>query len=156
MTLLAAHDLLAYNDIRTDHEGKFSNFLVFVGRPELAKLSQLDKSAYAIQVRATHPPFLPTVISLKCEQLVTQVNYGPVLSKQYFISAALCGEAESAEFKEVSEGEITALGLGKTNSFKNFKSQAENRFYEVNLYQRHPRSNRRVKVNAERPEGIDL
>ena len=48
--ILVARDLVPYKNIRTDHEGKFSNFLVFVGRPELAKSSQLDKSAYAIQV----------------------------------------------------------------------------------------------------------
>jgi hypothetical protein len=48
--ILDASDLVPYRDIRTDHEGKFSNFLEFVGRRELAKSSQLDKSAYAIQV----------------------------------------------------------------------------------------------------------
>jgi hypothetical protein len=90
------------------------------------------------------------------EQLVSQVDRGSVISKQYFISVALCGEAESAEFKEVSESVIAALGLEKSNSFKNFKSRSENRFYEINMYQRNARSNRRVKVNAERAEGIDL
>jgi hypothetical protein len=84
------------------------------------------------------------------------VDRGPVLSKQYFISAALCGEAESVEFKEVSAGEIAALSLEKSNSFKNFKSRSENRFYEMNMYKRDPRSSRRVQANTERPEGIDL
>ena len=84
------------------------------------------------------------------------MDRSPVLSKQYFISAALCGEAESTEFKEVNESEITALGLKKCNSFKNFKSQSENRFYEVNLYIGNAWSSRQVKVNTDRPEGIDL
>jgi hypothetical protein len=84
------------------------------------------------------------------------VNFGPVVSKRFFISTALCDEAGSAEFKEVSESEIIALGLKKSNSFKNFKSRSENRFYEMNLYQMNPGSNRPVLVNAERPGGIDL
>jgi len=135
--ILVALDLVPYKNIRTDHEGKFSNFLVFMGRPELAKSSQLDRSAYAIQ-------------------LVSQVDRGAVLSKRYFVSAALCGEAESVEFKEVNESEIAALGLEKCNSFKNFKSRSENRFYEINIYQRNAGSNRRIQVNAERPGDIDL
>jgi hypothetical protein len=48
--LLAAPDLVPYKKIRTGHEGKFSNFLVFVGRADLAGSSQMDKSAYVIQV----------------------------------------------------------------------------------------------------------
>jgi hypothetical protein len=72
------------------------------------------------------------------------------------MSAALCNGAESAEFKEVSEDEIIALDLKKTNSFKNFKSRSENRFYEVNLYKSDTRSDGPVKLNAERQGGIDL
>ena len=49
--IFVAHDLTPYRNIRTAHEGKFSNFLAFVGRPDLAKSSDvMDKSAYAIQV----------------------------------------------------------------------------------------------------------
>lgn len=79
-----------------------------------------------------------------------------MLSKHYFISAALCGDAQSMEFKEVNESEIAALGLKKCNTFKNFKSRSENRFYEMNIYMRNPENNRQVRVNAERAEGIDL
>lgn len=90
------------------------------------------------------------------EQLVTQVDRGSVLSKHYFISAALCSDVQSMEFKEVNESEIAALDLKKSNSFKNFKSRRENRFYEINMYMGNTNSNRRVRVNAERSEGIDL
>src|ERR1700692_2675284 len=72
------------------------------------------------------------------KQLVCQVDHGPVESKRYFVTAALCDEDESMEFKEVSESKIIALGLKKSNSFKNFKSRSENRFYEVNLYMENP------------------
>ena len=72
------------------------------------------------------------------------------------MSAALCNGAESAEFKEVSEEEVIALGLKKTNSFKNFKSISEDRFYEVNLYKSDTGSDGPVKLNTERQRGIDL
>jgi hypothetical protein len=48
--IFVAHDLTPYRNIRTTHEDKFSNFLAFVGRQDLAKSSVMDKSAYAIQV----------------------------------------------------------------------------------------------------------
>ena len=155
--ILAAHDLVPYKNIITAHEAKFSNFLVFMGRPELAKSSQLDRSAYAIQVGDYLYNVLSYVlITAMREQLVSQVDRGAVLSKQYFISAALCSEAESAGFKEVNESEITALGLEKSGSFKNFKSRSEKRFYEINMYERNARDTRPVNVSTERPEGIDL
>ena len=59
---------------------KFSNFLVFVhGSARLwpSKSSQLDKSAYVIQVRWGF--WRPSPSSADCEQLVSQVDRGPVL-----------------------------------------------------------------------------
>ncbi|KAJ7279469.1 hypothetical protein C8J57DRAFT_1502119 [Mycena rebaudengoi] len=103
--------------IRTDNDAKFGAFLEFVGKSSLARTTSRDTSAYAIQ-------------------LVTQVNYGPILSKKFFATAALAGGDEP--FVEITEAQMLELNLRKENTYKNFRSKEENKFYELNLYLRDP------------------
>jgi hypothetical protein len=155
--ILSAHDLRPYKEIKTDHEDKFSNFwCLWVGQSWPSHLSWINRD---MQFRWGDDLTMFPAIADRSNarwQLVSQVDHGPVLSKQYFVSAALCDEVESAEFKEVNESEIAALGLQKSKSFKNFKSRSENCFYEMNMYGTNIESNRRVQVNSARPEEIDL
>lgn len=52
---------------------------------------------------------------------------------------------------------MKAMNLKKFNAFKNYKSVAENRFYELNVYGPNPINTRHPVINATRPAGaIDL
>jgi hypothetical protein len=143
--MLSAPDITVYKPIRTGHESKFSAFLAFSGRPDLATGKTLDTSAYVIQVR--HEPFTepgsehtPTHFF----QLVTQVNFGPLLSKQYFGTAALVGGDKA--FREINEDEVVGLNLKKLNAYKNF-----------NIYQHDPHNSHHWRADVARPAGdIDL
>ncbi|KAJ7462982.1 hypothetical protein FB451DRAFT_1180617 [Mycena latifolia] len=119
-------------------EAKFAAFLDFVDKSGLAKTSARDTSAFAIQ-------------------LVTQVNFGPLISKQYFATAALAGGDTDAGFIEVTEAQMLAMNLKKANAYKNFKSATENRFYEMNLYMRDTATKHHWRADIARPAGdIDL
>lgn len=48
--ILSAPDIVAYRPIRTGQENKFSTFLDFIGRADLAKQHTPDTSNYVIQV----------------------------------------------------------------------------------------------------------
>ncbi|KAJ9144229.1 hypothetical protein NKR23_g6238 [Pleurostoma richardsiae] len=86
-------------------------------------------------------------------QLVRQVNYGPLESKRYFIPT----EGEENEFVEVVEDELIRANFQKLNSYKNYKCEVDNKFFEVNIYQKDPVNKHHWRVNLARPSGsIDL
>lgn len=60
-----------------------------------------------------------------------QVNFGDVLSKRYFASAALVpGNISGEKFIEIEQTEMKL----RKQAFKNFTSEGENLYYELNLY----------------------
>ncbi|KAJ6632279.1 hypothetical protein B0H10DRAFT_2206657 [Mycena sp. CBHHK59/15] len=136
MSVTLPADLSSYRTIRTDQEAKFAAFLEFVDKATLARTTERDISQFAIQ-------------------LVTQVNYGPIVSKQYFATAALVGGDEP--FTELTEAQMVDLNLKKANVYKNFRSIADNRFYEMNLYLRDTTTKHHWRADIARPAGdIDL
>ncbi|KAJ6592421.1 hypothetical protein B0H19DRAFT_1364953 [Mycena capillaripes] len=114
MSITLPADLAPYRARRTSHEPKFAAFLDFVDKSSLAQTASRDTSAYAIE-------------------LVTQINFGPVLSKRYFASGAL-GGSNAAAFVEVTEAQVIEMNLKKANSYKNFRSATEDTYFEMNLY----------------------
>ncbi|KAJ7203872.1 hypothetical protein GGX14DRAFT_648114 [Mycena pura] len=135
-------DLVPYRAQRLDHEAKFAAFLEYVNKAELVGTTARDVSAFAIQ-------------------LVTQVNFGPLVSKQYFASAALAdgggGDDAGHAFVEVTEAQILAWNLKKANAYKNFRSATENRFFEMNLYLRDTTTRHHWRADIARPAAeIDI
>ncbi|KAJ7668760.1 hypothetical protein DFH06DRAFT_1084936 [Mycena polygramma] len=147
MSVTLPADLAPYRAIRTDHEAKFASFLDFV-----------QKSALANRVYTKHGHYLHFQTRLTVNaQLVTQINFGPLLSKQYFATAALAATGGSEPFVEVTEAQMVDMNLKKANAFKNFKSAAENRFYEMNLYLRDTTTKHHWRADIARPAAqIDL
>ncbi|KAK7002437.1 hypothetical protein R3P38DRAFT_3042945 [Favolaschia claudopus] len=141
-------DFAPYRPITTEHEAKFASFLEFLQQSQLARTTARDASEYAIQ-------------------LVSQVNFGPPISKQYFATAALLPpseptvsgdiQADAPRFVEVTEQQMIEMNLKKANAYKNYKSVKENRFYEMNLYLRDTTSAYHWRANIARPSAqIDL
>ena len=134
--------------------------------------------AYLSAIKRRYPAFLSfAAVDMNGQSFCTTTGKtANVADRSYFINAMRTGEFTIGEFTvgrltgsrlipfalPVYDDDrmvgvvIAALSLEKSNSFKNFKSRSENRFYEMNMYKRDPRSSRRVQANTERPEGIDL
>ena len=119
-------------------------------------------------------------------QIVRQVNYGPLKSKRYFIAVrenadepflevterdlieANYEELNSCVFSSTRSSETIFSGSIKLNLFwdtlltlktryKNFKCDAHNKFFEVNLYQKNPINKHHWWADIARPaEEIDL
>ncbi|KAJ7127943.1 hypothetical protein C8R44DRAFT_873718 [Mycena epipterygia] len=138
MSVSLPADLASYRERRIDEQAKFAAFLDFVDKSALARTSARDTSEFAIQ-------------------LITQVNFGALISKCYFATAALAGGDGAAAFVEVTEAQMLEMNLKKANAFKNFKSAAENRFYEMNLYLRDTTTKHHWRADIARPAAqIDL
>ncbi|KFY87762.1 hypothetical protein V500_06788 [Pseudogymnoascus sp. VKM F-4518 (FW-2643)] len=126
------------------HEAKFEAFLRWMpaaqdastgGVTEGRRILSDDSSVYAVQV-------------------VRQVNYGPLESKRYFVS----GDGErGTTFHEITEGDLIEANFEKLNSYKNFKCDTHNKFFEFNLYQKNPVNEHHWRANIARPAGeIDI
>ncbi|KAF7358487.1 hypothetical protein MVEN_00899200 [Mycena venus] len=140
MSVTLPADLASYRPITTDHEAKFASFLEFVQKSELARTTARDTSEFAIQ-------------------LVTRVNYGSLISKRFFATVSLSptGSDVDQPFVEITETEMVDMNLKKANAYKNFKSNAENRFYEMNLYLRDTTTKHHWRADIARPAAqIDL
>ncbi|KAK8055651.1 hypothetical protein PG993_000878 [Apiospora rasikravindrae] len=86
-------------------------------------------------------------------QLVRQVNYGPLESKRYFAPSS----ASLSEFVEVAEDDLIQANFQKLNSYKNYKCDTHDRFFEVNIYQKDPVNKHHWRANLARPaSSIDL
>ncbi|KAI3560801.1 hypothetical protein IWW34DRAFT_779075 [Fusarium oxysporum f. sp. albedinis] len=64
-------------------------------------------------------------------QLVRQVNYGPLESKRYFIPT----DGTESDSVEVIENDLIQANFQKVNTYKNYKCQDHNKFFEVNIHQ---------------------
>ncbi|RWA04517.1 hypothetical protein EKO27_g10587 [Xylaria grammica] len=126
----------AYRPARLDHEAKFNHFMRWAESDPVAPASGSSLSSEA-----------PYAI-----QLVRQVNYGPQESVRYFIPLD-----DSSAFLEVTEDNLLSANFQKLNSFKNFKCEEHNKFFELNLYQEDPINAHHWRANLERPaRDIDL
>ena len=97
-----------YRPIRTDEEDKFRAFLQWADG--IGSYSVPGGQDYVIQA-------------------VKQINFGPVEQITYF-------RRSPTGFQEVDEDFVIQGNLSKTNSYKNFKCDAHNKFFEINLYGR--------------------
>ncbi|BCR96437.1 uncharacterized protein AKAW2_21377S [Aspergillus luchuensis] len=126
-----------YRPRKLDHEDKFEAFMQWT---KLESSPTLDLAS----VGADTVPY--------AVQLVKQVNFGPQESIRYFAPAGT-----GSQFVEVAEGDLIDWNFEKLNSYKNFRCEKHNKFYEVNLYQRNPTISHHWRVNLARPSrDIDL
>ncbi|KAL9120833.1 MAG: hypothetical protein Q9187_002612 [Circinaria calcarea] len=120
-----------------DHEAKFRTFMRWAGLQTTSLVpvdgSLVGSAPYAIQ-------------------LVRQINYGPQESIRYFVPAS-----NGSDFAEATEDDLLKSNFDKLNSYKNFRCEKHNKFFEINLYQKNPTSAHQWRVNLARPSrNIDL
>ncbi|KAH8746886.1 hypothetical protein BGZ57DRAFT_1011139 [Hyaloscypha finlandica] len=83
-------------------------------------------------------------------QLVRQINYGPQESIRYFVPA-------SNGFAEATENDLLNSNFHKVNSYKNYRCERHNKFFEINLYQKNPTNTHHWRATLARPSrDIDL
>ncbi|KAJ8133249.1 hypothetical protein O1611_g370 [Lasiodiplodia mahajangana] len=135
-SIFCCSSITPYRPRRLDHESKFSSFMGWAKSDptEPANGSSLVSGApYGVQV-------------------VRQVNFGPQESIRYFVA-----DNSSSVFLESSEQAFIQANFEKLNSYKNFKCQQHNKFFEVNLYQKDPFNAHHWRANLARPSrDIDL
>jgi hypothetical protein len=106
-------------------------------------------------------------------QLVRQVNYGPIEAKRYFVPKP----EQGAGFVEVLENDLIEANFKKENtyvlrgrlelglrdksltccSYKNWRCEKDNKFFEVNVYRKDPLNKHHWRANIARPaDQIDL
>ncbi|KAJ9148212.1 hypothetical protein NKR19_g5963 [Coniochaeta hoffmannii] len=127
------------------HQQKFTSFMDWASYPREPAPSggEHDQASFA----ELDPPF--------AVQLVRQVNYGPLETKRYFIPVK--DSPEENAFVEVAEQDLIQANFQKLNSYKNYKCDAHNKFFEVNLYEKDPVNKHHWRVNLARPStSIDL
>ncbi|EGU72392.1 hypothetical protein IWW34DRAFT_905835 [Fusarium oxysporum f. sp. albedinis] len=125
------------------HQAKFNNFMSWASFPRISTPENGDGASHdLIQLS---PPY--------AVQLVRQVNYGPLESKRYFIPT----DGTESDFVEVIENDLIQANFQKVNTYKNYKCQDHNKFFEVNIYQKDPINKHHWRVNIARPaDSIDL
>ncbi|KAK1749488.1 hypothetical protein QBC47DRAFT_465535 [Echria macrotheca] len=125
------------------HQAKFTAFMTWAKFPRSS--SPAIDDAERVDLVALQPPY--------AIQLVQQVNYGPLESKRYFVPI----EGSETEFVEVVEDDLLQANFKKLNSYKNFKCEEHDKFFEVNVYQKDPVNRHHWRVNIARPGStIDL
>ncbi|KAF4811355.1 hypothetical protein CGCSCA5_v010011 [Colletotrichum siamense] len=139
--LLCCESLKPYKALRTDHEARFTQFMAWAKDSQptvIEETSKIDSS---------------NRLPLYAIQLVRQVNYGPLESKRYFVSFA----DRTHSYVEVAEDFLIQANFQKVNSFKNFKCDIHDRFFEINLYEKDPINKHHWRANLARPaSNIDL
>lgn len=163
--LFCCEAIKPYKSQRLDHEMKFSTFMRWAESTKAA--SQTSHS-----IDETNGWVLAYAV-----QLVRQVNFGPLESKRYFV----CLSGHQELFVEVSEEYLIQGNFQKLNSYamsflfqghdiktghspntmnfsyKNFRCDQHNRFFEVNIYQKDPINKHHWRANLARPSSaIDL
>ncbi|KAF6811400.1 MFS multidrug transporter [Colletotrichum musicola] len=143
-TLFCCDFIKPYKSQRTDHETKFLDFMAWTKR--VVKDSDISSESSTSDKVPSY-----TI------QLVRQMNYGPLESRRYFARF----DHISDSFVEVSENFLIQANFQKVNSlecsFKNFKCDQHNRFFELNLYQKDPVNKHHWRANLARPaSSIDV
>ncbi|KIW36243.1 uncharacterized protein PV06_11464 [Exophiala oligosperma] len=130
---------MPYRPQHLSHESKFTAFLAWAAFPKASAVG--------------HAADTDAVTWSYAIQLVRQVNYGPLEAKRYFVSEG----ASDNSFVEVDEDELIRANFQKLNTYKNFKCDAHNKFFEVNVYQKDPVNKHHWRSNLARPaRDIDL
>ncbi|KAK6822015.1 mfs multidrug transporter [Apiospora arundinis] len=125
------------------HQTKFDTFIAWASYPKAATPSN----------NSDEKPDLGGDSKLFAIQLVQQVNYGPLESKRYFVPKA----DQPTEFVEITEDDLVQANYKKLNAYKNYKCEAHNKFFELNVYQKDPVNKHHWRANLARPAGsIDL
>ncbi|KAI1308083.1 hypothetical protein F5Y03DRAFT_110624 [Xylaria venustula] len=139
-SIFCCSSIKAYRPARLDHEAKFDCFMRWAKSDPLAPAngsSLINQAQHAVQ-------------------LVRQVNYGPQESIRYFIPID-SNSARNSVFLEVTEDDLLSTNFKKLNSYKNFRCEKPNKFFELNLYQQNPTDAHHWRANLERPaRDIDL
>ncbi|KAM5527050.1 MFS multidrug transporter [Fusarium oxysporum f. sp. phaseoli] len=131
-------DIKPYRPRWLDHEPKFTAFLRWTNHLTTPLATEDDFSV------VNNAPY--------AVQLVRQVNYGPQEVIRYFVPA----ENDSI-FMETTETDLLNANFEKLNSYKNFRCEYHNKFFEVNLYQKNPTNTHHWRANLARPSReIDL
>ncbi|TGJ78886.1 hypothetical protein E0Z10_g9879 [Xylaria hypoxylon] len=135
-SIFCCSSIKPFRPVRLDHEAKFSHFMRWTESYPVAPTngsSLVSQAQYAIQ-------------------LVRQVNYGPQESIRYFIPVD-----NNSTFLEVTEDDLLSANYKKLNSFKNFRCEEHNKFFELNLYQENPTNTHHWRANLGRPaRDIDM
>ncbi|KAK0619717.1 hypothetical protein B0T14DRAFT_519723 [Immersiella caudata] len=146
-SLFCCGSIRPYRPQRLLHEDRFKAFMAWAEYPRDVPASSTDETEDTDKNRLTGAS-PPHVI-----QLVRQINYGPLESKRYFVPV----EGKDNEFVELVEDDLIQANFKKLNSYKNFKCESHNRFFEVNVYEKDPVNQHHWRVNIARPSSsIDL
>ncbi|KAH6884900.1 hypothetical protein B0T10DRAFT_564325 [Thelonectria olida] len=142
-SLFCCDKIKSYRPQYLSHEAKFNNFMTWASFPRESAAGSGDDTA--INLLEVHPPF--------AVQLVRQINYGPLEFKRYFVPI----EGKQHEFVEVVETALIQANFQKLNTYKNYKCDVHDRFFEVNIYQKDPVNKHHWRANLARPAtSIDL
>ncbi|KAI1497552.1 hypothetical protein F5X99DRAFT_396436 [Biscogniauxia marginata] len=138
--LFCCDEIKPFRPQHLSHEPKFRTFMDWAAYPKEASPSEDTTGLNELKS--------PFVI-----QLVRQVNYGPLESKRYFANV----KDQDEDFVEVSEDDLIQANFQKLNSFKNYRCEGHNKFFEVNVYQKDPVNKHHWRANLARPaSSIDL
>ncbi|TPX14569.1 uncharacterized protein E0L32_005261 [Thyridium curvatum] len=136
-TLFCCGEIRPYRPQYLQHEAKFTRFMAWAAYPK-----DVTSEKAEVNLAELNPSF--------AVQLVRQVNYGALESKRYFIP-------HDDGFMEISENDLIQANFQKLNSYKNFKCEGHNKFFEVNIYQKDPVNQHHWRANLARPAStIDL
>ncbi|KAH7205372.1 uncharacterized protein BKA55DRAFT_530727 [Fusarium redolens] len=131
-------DIKPYRPRWLDHEPKFTAFLRWANHLTTPPATENDFSV------VSNAPY--------AVQLVRQVNYGPQEAIRYFVPAQ-----NGSIFVETTEIDLVNANFEKLNSYKNFRCEYHNKFFEVNLYQKNPTNTHHWRANLARlSREIDL
>ncbi|KAK8028479.1 hypothetical protein PG991_005535 [Apiospora marii] len=142
-SIFCCGSIAAYRPQYLLHQAKFDTFIAWASYPKTSapKSNNDEKPDMAGD---------PQIFAI---QLVQQVNYGPLESKRYFVPIA----HEPNGFVEVTEDDLIQANFKKLNSYKNYKCEVHDKFFELNVYQKDPVNKHHWRANIARPaSSIDL
>ncbi|KAH7251377.1 hypothetical protein BKA59DRAFT_524613 [Fusarium tricinctum] len=138
-SLFCCSSIEPYRSQYLSHQSKFNNFMAWASFPrESSPEGDVNMSNAA-----------PTFAA----QLVRQVNFGPLESKNYLIPT----DTTETGFFEITEGDLIQANFQKVNTYKNYRRRGHNKFFEVNIYQKNPVNEHYWRADIARPAGsVDL
>ncbi|KAI1865505.1 hypothetical protein JX265_006348 [Neoarthrinium moseri] len=116
------------------HQSKFTTFLDWSAFPKTSSLQREVNNLDDIK---------PECVI----QLVRQVNYGPLESTRYFVKV----DNREEPFIEIVEKDLVNANFEKLNSYKNYRCDEHNKFFEINIYEKNPINKHHWRVNLARP-----
>ncbi|KAI1635291.1 hypothetical protein F4809DRAFT_614630 [Biscogniauxia mediterranea] len=138
--LFCCDSIKPYRPQYISHEEKFTTFMKWASYPK-----EVPPNEDKVSLDELKTPFVI--------QLVRQVNYGSLESRRYFARV----KDQDEDFVEVDEDALIQANFQKLNSYKNFKCEGHDKFFEVNVYQKDPLNKHHWRINVARPGStIDL